>query len=53
MSEVIERDMLDLLLARYTAIRRGTIADRWVRAEHVSSTLGHYRPGVGRVRDAV
>ncbi|QSN49753.1 hypothetical protein [Mycobacteroides abscessus] len=53
MSEVIERDMLDLLLARYTAIRRGTIADRWVRAEHVSSTLGHYRPGVSRIVDFV
>lgn len=36
-----ERDMLDLLLARYTNIRRGTIADRWVRAEHVASTLGY------------
>lgn len=33
-----ERDMLDLLLARYTNIRRGSIADRWVRAEHVRST---------------
>lgn len=36
-----ERDMLDLLLDRYTAIRRGTIADRWVRAEHVKSSLGY------------
>lgn len=33
-----ERDMLDLLLARYTNIRTGSIADRWVRAEHVRST---------------
>lgn len=33
-----ERDMLDLLLARYNTERQGTIADRWVRAEHVRST---------------
>lgn len=33
-----ERDMLDLLLQRYNTERRGTIADRWVRAEHVRST---------------
>jgi len=33
-----ERDMLDLLLARYNTERPGTIADRWVRAEHVRST---------------
>lgn len=33
-----ERDMLDLLLSRYNTERRGTIADRWVRAEHVRST---------------
>lgn len=36
-----ERDMLDLLLDRYTAIRRGTISDRWVRAEHVKSSTGY------------
>lgn len=48
-----ERDMLDLLLARYTSVRRGTIADRWVRAEHVASTLGHYRKGVSRVADFI
>lgn len=36
-----ERDMLDLLAARYTAVRQGTLADRWVRAEHVQSRLGH------------
>lgn len=36
-----ERDMLNLLQERYTAIRRGTIADRWVRAEHVKSSLGY------------
>lgn len=30
--------MLDLLLARYNTERQGTIADRWVRAEHVRST---------------
>lgn len=33
-----ERDMLNLLLARYNTERQGTIADRWVRAEHVRST---------------
>jgi hypothetical protein len=32
--------MLDLLLQRYNTERRGTIADRWVRAEHVRSTQG-------------
>ena len=37
MSET-ERSMLDLLLARYNTERQGTIADRWVRAEHVRST---------------
>ena len=36
-----ERDMLKLLLERYTAIRKGTIADRRVRAEHVKSSLGY------------
>lgn len=30
--------MLDLLLARYNSERRGTLADRYVRAEHVRST---------------
>ena len=35
-----ERDMLDLLLARYNTERVGTIADRFVRAEHVRSTQG-------------
>lgn len=50
---VTEREMLDLLLFRYTAVRRGTIADRWTRAEHVASTLGHYRKGVSRVVDFV
>lgn len=38
-----ERDMLDLLAERYTTIRRGTIADRWVRAEHVRSTQSFQR----------
>lgn len=38
MNKVTERDMLDLLLQRYTSIRTGSIADRWVRAEHVRST---------------
>ncbi|QSN19679.1 hypothetical protein I3U41_17385 [Mycobacteroides abscessus subsp. abscessus] len=36
-----EREMLDLLASRYTSIRQGTIADRWVRAEHVPSALGY------------
>lgn len=38
MSGHTEREMLDLLLARYNTERRGTIADRWVRAEHVRSS---------------
>lgn len=42
--------MLDLLAARYTAVRQGTIADRWVRAEHVPSRLGH---NVKRVADFI
>ena len=33
-----ERSMLDMLLARYNTERVGTLADRWVRAEHVRST---------------
>lgn len=36
-----EREMLDHLLARYTAIREGTFTDRWARAEHVHSGLGY------------
>jgi len=36
-----ERDMLNLLLDRYTAIRPGTTADRWVRAEHVRISLSY------------
>ncbi|MCC3292936.1 hypothetical protein [Arthrobacter sp. zg-Y1110] len=46
-----ERSMLDALLERYTDIRRGTITDRWIRAEHVQSGLG-YRDGA-RVADFV
>lgn len=46
-----ERTMLDALLDRYTAIREGTLTDRWVRAEHVQSGLG-YRNGA-RVADFV
>lgn len=38
-----ERDILDLLLARYNTERPGTIADRWVRAEHVRSTQSYYQ----------
>ena len=39
-----ERDMLNMLLRRYNTERRGTIADRYVRAEHVRSTqnLGRF-----------
>lgn len=37
-----ERDMLDLLLARYNTERAGTIADRYVRAEHVRSSQNFY-----------
>lgn len=48
-----ERDMLDLLLARYTNVRRGTIADRWVRAEHVASDIGHRRKGITKVADFI
>lgn len=40
-SVATERDILDALLARYTAVRRGTIADRWTRAEHVPRVLGY------------
>ncbi|HEX9088231.1 MAG TPA: hypothetical protein VF867_11950 [Arthrobacter sp.] len=36
-----ERAMLNLLLDRYTDLRRGTISDRWVRAEHVKSGTGY------------
>lgn len=50
---VCERDMLDLLLDRYTSIRRGTIADRWTRAEHVASDLGHRRKGITKVADFI
>ena len=38
MSAATERDMLNLLAQRYSTERRGTIADRWIRAEHVRST---------------
>lgn len=37
-----EREMLDLLLDRYSTERQGTIADRYVRAEHVRSTQNYY-----------
>lgn len=40
-STLTERDMLDALCRRYTAIRPGTVSsDRWVRAEHVQSRIG-------------
>lgn len=41
MSAATERDMLDLLLARYTQMRPGALADRWVRAEHVRVALAY------------
>ncbi|WP_210115469.1 hypothetical protein [Mycobacterium sp. DL99] len=53
MVSATERDMLDLLLQRYTNLRRGTIADRWVRAEHVSSSLGYGLGGTKRVADFI
>lgn len=37
-----EREMLDLLTERYNTERRGTLADRYVRAEHVRSSQGFY-----------
>jgi len=37
--KVTERDMLNLLAKRYTRIRDGAMADRYVRAEHVRSML--------------
>lgn len=40
-AKVTERDILNLLLSRYSTRRPGTLADRWVRAEHVRITLGH------------
>lgn len=42
---VTERDMLDALTVRYTAIRPGTTSDRWVRAEHVQSRIGYAHSG--------
>lgn len=54
MAGVTEREMLDLLLHRYTNFRRGSIADRWVRAEHVPSVLGdRAAKGAKRVADFV
>jgi hypothetical protein len=50
-SGATERDMLDLLLARYTDVRRGTVADRWVRAEHIREKVGGY--GAGRIADFI
>ena len=50
--KVTERHMLDALTARYTAIRPGTTADRWVRAEHVQSRIGYAGGGPGFLRIA-
>ena len=53
-AKVTERDMLDALTFRYTAIRPGTTADRWVRAEHVQSRIGYASAGVPfRVADFI
>ena len=41
--KVTERDMLDRLALRYTSVREGTIADRWVRAEQVRNMLNGYQ----------
>lgn len=51
--DVTERDMLNLLLNRYTDIRQGTIADRWVRAEFVPSGLGYGQGGSKRILDFI
>jgi hypothetical protein len=45
-AQATERDLLDFLLRRYTDIRRGTIADRWTRAENVALLLGDSRKRV-------
>jgi len=39
-AHVSERNLMDLLLDRYTQLRPGVLSDRWVRAEHVRLTLG-------------
>ena len=46
-----ERDMLNLLLTRYNTERRGTIADRYVRAEHVRSS--QYVGGLTSIADFI
>lgn len=33
-----ERDMLNMLNAKYTHLREGAIADKWIRCEHVRSS---------------
>ena len=44
-----ERDMLDLLRTRYTRIRPGTNADRYVRAEHARAPwISDYGYGYGQ-----
>lgn len=45
-----EQRMLDLLRRRYTAVRAGTNADRYVRAAHVPTAAERWRGGV-RVAD--
>lgn len=46
-----EREMLTCLLHRYSTVRAGTTADRWVRAEHVRSRLESY--GAKRIADFI
>jgi hypothetical protein len=45
-----EREVLDLLLARYNTDRSGAVADRWVRAEHVQSSQSFGREQI-RIAD--
>lgn len=46
-----ERDMLDLLRAKYTRPRLGTAADRYVRAEHVRLPTDWYGGDALRIAD--
>lgn len=47
---MIERDLLNLLHARYGVIRPGTDARRYAVAEHVSNTGPGWMSGLGRER---
>lgn len=46
-----ELDMLNLLRARYTQVRRGTKADRYVRASHVRYPDSRYSGQATRIAD--